>query len=362
MTYEVKPLTGLRWFAALGVYIYHFGSPGWFPTSLKNLEVNGFFGVQFFFVLSGYVLTTRYFENQIRLKTYAFARFARIGPMYFCGLFLGFLYYLRGIEPLNYKLAFVHLLGLQAWSSSMDNAVSFNGPAWTISVELFFYALFPFVLKLSRRFASSIVKSLALMCVGTAYGAALISLHHIRFGPIVGSVRELPNEYLWFGLIPIHYLGLFIAGVGAAHLAQEIIRSPRGESLKRIFRPSLAIVVVLIPLLTMNFNSTAMPYFSILVRFSIAAIPTAYLLTSLHLHPSAVISKILGIGPLNLLGKVSYAFYIIHVPFIWIIRRLIPGLNYEAQLVLLCCAATACYFIVEQPLRKYILQVADKTK
>ena len=362
MTYEVRPLTGLRWFAALGVYIYHFGSPSWFPISLKNLQVNGFFGVQFFFVLSGYVLTTRYFEIPIRLKTYVFARFARIGPMYFCGLFLGVLYYLRGVEPLNYRLAFVHLLGLQAWSSSMDNAVSFNGPAWTISVELFFYALFPIVLKLSRRFVSSIVRSLVLVWVGTAFGAVLISLHHVRFGPIVGSVRELPNEYLWFGLIPVHYLGLFIAGVGAAHLAQEIIRNPRSGMLKRAFQPSLAIVMVLVPLLTMNFNSTATPYFSILVRFSIAAIPTAYLLTSLHLHPSAPTSKILGIRPLNILGKVSYAFYIIHVPFVWIIRRLIPELNYESQLVVLCCAATICYFFIEQPMRKFILQFADKTK
>lgn len=358
MTYEVRPLTGLRWFAALGVYIYHFGSPSWFPVSLKNLQVNGFFGVQFFFVLSGYVLTTRYFESPIRLYSYAIARLARIGPMYFCGLALGVLYYLRGIDPLNYNLAFVHLLGLQAWSSSMDNAVSFNGPAWTISVELFFYATFPIALSLSRRFAYSIMRSLALVSIGTVYGAVLITLHHLRYGPIVGSVRELPNEYLWFALIPVHYLGLFIAGMGAAHFAQAALKKPSRSIPQRVFQPLIAVFVVLFPLTSVNFNSTATPYLSILVRFSLAAIPTGYLLISLHLRPKASISRFLGVRPLNLLGRASYAFYIIHVPFIWIIRRLIPEINYETQLLLLICAAIICYYVIEHPIRTFLVRLS----
>jgi peptidoglycan/LPS O-acetylase OafA/YrhL len=355
---EVKPLTGLRWFAAFGVFIYHFGNPSWFPNSLKNIQLNGAFGVQFFFVLSGYVLATRYRGRPLEAIPYALARFARIGPMYYVGLLLSIAYYLTRVVPIDVKQLVVHGLGLQAWNGEMDNAVSLNGPAWTISVELLFYSVFPLLIKPISRFATSVTRSVAVLALGTVLGGILIGLHCIRFGELKIDSYGIPNEFVWFSLIPIYYLGLFIAGIGAAHLTQAGKEPQAHPLLHKILRPSVTTSLIMASILTVNFDSPEHPYVAIFVRFSFAALPVGLMLSSLHLHPESPVSKILSIRPLNFLGKVSYAFYILHVPFIWLLRLRLPDVNYETQFLLLVMTASLSYVLIEQPLRKALLKLS----
>lgn len=74
-------LTGLRWFAALAVIFRHNRPPG--DSMFSTFFENGYSGVTVFFVLSGFVLTVRYFNEfqhptRDLLRGYFFARLARI--------------------------------------------------------------------------------------------------------------------------------------------------------------------------------------------------------------------------------------------------------------------------------------------
>lgn len=357
MTHEVKPLTGLRWFAALGVFLYHFGNPAWLPNFFKNIHLNGLFGVQFFFILSGYVLTTRYLEESPRAGQYAVARFARIGPMYYAGLALSVVYLAHQTDDMDIGLLVVHSTGLQAWSTEMDKAVSFNGPAWTISVEILFYALFPLLAAAARKFAIGVVRSFLIMVLGTLYGAVMITVHSIRFGPLPSDLQSLPNEFLWFAGLPLYYLGLFVAGIGAARFTLSVSGLPDTHPVRRVLQPTALTLGLFLALLSFNFDSPQHPYLAILVRFSLAAIPVGLMLSSLHLRPTSLASKFLGIPPLTFLGKVSYAFYIIHVPFIWSVRLISPDIPYELQFLGLVSASSILYLAFEQPLRKWLVSL-----
>lgn len=362
MTHEVKPLTGLRWFAALGVFLYHFGNPAWLPNFFKNIHLNGLFGVQFFFVLSGYVLTTRYLEESPRAGRYAVARFARIGPMYYVGLALSVVYFAHQTDGMDFGLLAVHSVGLQAWNAEMDKAISFNGPAWTISVEILFYALFPFLANASRKFAVGVGRSFLVMVLGTLYGAVMIIFHSIRFGPLPSDNQGLPNEFLWFAGLPLYYLGLFVTGIGAARFTHSASGLPVIHPLRKALQPTVLTIGLFLALLSFNFDSPQHPYLAILVRFSLAAIPVGLMLSSLHLRPTSLASKFLGIPPLTFLGKVSYAFYIIHVPFIWIVRFISPDVPYELQFLGLVFASSILYLGFEQPARKWLVSLRRENR
>ena len=350
--YEIKSITGLRWFAAASVFMYHFGTPTWFPNSFKNFQFNGFFGVQFFFVLSGYVLTIRYTDKPLETKGYLLARFARIAPMYFIGLLIGTAYYAN--RPVNFdlRLFLEHIFGLQAWNKDFDRVASFNGPAWTISVEMFFYILFPLIAAIMRPTVRSMTKSCVVVLCSATFGAALTTLHIVQFGSLDPAKVEVPNEFLWFRGVPIFYLGLFIGGIGAANFAMSAMALPGNHPLRRFFQPIIFAVTILFLLFNLNFNSVDNAQLKLYTQFSLAIFPVSLLLIGLHLHPESLLSKFLSLRPIHLLGKVSFSFYILHFPFISIVRTNWPDSSYDAQFMILLALSIFLFFLYEEPLRK----------
>ena len=77
---RLPSLTGLRFWAALLVVLYHLSrSVGPLPV-ISDVAWYGRSGVTFFFVLSGFVLTWTYFDQRPKLSTFWWRRFARIWP------------------------------------------------------------------------------------------------------------------------------------------------------------------------------------------------------------------------------------------------------------------------------------------
>ena len=93
---HIDALTSLRFFAAFYVLIFHSGGPalvasGLMPQPVVNFLANGYLGVTFFFVLSGFILTYVYFgrlDAQGATGRYLRARFARVYPVYLLSLLL----------------------------------------------------------------------------------------------------------------------------------------------------------------------------------------------------------------------------------------------------------------------------------
>ena len=120
----------------------------------RYLFREGFIGVTFFFMLSGYILAYRYAgaikNSSFSFKTFLNRRIARLLPIYYVSLLLTlpltFNEFMNGDRVFYVKKLFVNLLLLQSYIPIGDYYFSFNGVSWSISTELFFYLSFPFLL------------------------------------------------------------------------------------------------------------------------------------------------------------------------------------------------------------------------
>ncbi|GGD24869.1 acyltransferase family protein [Aureimonas glaciei] len=188
---DLAPLTSMRGIAALVVVIYHF-SGGFLPNldlaATTGLVSKGYLWVDFFFVLSGFILSHAYADRFSDTVTWASfrafidARFARIYPLHFL-ILMGFL-----LLELT-KLALIHLdwgqrvdrpfgdstdaygfvlNALLLQTSGLQSYNTWNGPAWSIGAEFGAYLLFPLLTILVVRHGGSLRLALA--------GAALAGL------------------------------------------------------------------------------------------------------------------------------------------------------------------------------------------
>src|SRR6187431_2133619 len=165
---ELLALTSVRAFAALEVVLLHtlFELGGnearAIPATIAQLLTRGDFAVSFFFVLSGFILAYTYCDDKNELKTTPWtfwrARFARIYPLYFLGflmdgprvipLFVGSAASLAGAVAKIGVAGLAYLTLLQAWHPRVT--YTWNTPGWTLSVEAFFYAVFPLLLRVTK--------------------------------------------------------------------------------------------------------------------------------------------------------------------------------------------------------------------
>jgi peptidoglycan/LPS O-acetylase OafA/YrhL len=146
----IDTLTSLRIFAAGYVLLFHSGSAFVeshvkLPLLITTLFSNGYLGVSFFFLLSGFILAYVYHDGLFDRRTiiqYGAARLGRIFPVYLLTLVIEAL--LLGIHGFSDIPQFFLL---QCWGPEKSRIFSnFNGPAWTLSVELAFYFALPLVL------------------------------------------------------------------------------------------------------------------------------------------------------------------------------------------------------------------------
>ncbi|MGW8886818.1 acyltransferase family protein [Streptomyces sp. NPDC055749] len=145
---RLDSLTGLRFWAALVVVLYHLSRlTGKLPW-ISDITWYGRSGVTFFFVLSGFVLAWTYDGKSVPTKVFLWRRFARIWPLLAASVMtsvavwwaLGTDISLRGVAA---------TLGLvNAWIPERAYLVGGNPAAWSLSDEAWFYLIFPLLLML----------------------------------------------------------------------------------------------------------------------------------------------------------------------------------------------------------------------
>ncbi|GBU16197.1 MULTISPECIES: acyltransferase [Methylobacterium] len=362
---RVEPLpalTSLRFLAAVYVVAFHYDR--YYFAAAPRLDVIGlgFTGVTFFFVLSGFILAYNYCgvdlsAPEARGRFYR-ARLARVYPLFLLSLALHLPWFagwvMKSEPPLQGLMAsgaVLAPLGLHAWLPGA--ACSLNCPSWSISVEIFFYALFPVLLPLVlRRPSRALFATLALWgglaaiatLVWSAYGAG-VSLIEPEPG---GLLPVLAAQFIKY--FPLMHLPEFMAGLLLFTLWQRV-------------RPP---VPVLLALSAAGFAAT---------------------LALMHAAPQAVVHNglsILAWGPLILagagmrggplcarplvfLGKVSFALYLLHIPVyaaLNTIDRAVlhgallahPWLGATVASLAALAAATLAHLLVEEPARRLILR------
>ncbi len=148
---HLKPLTSLRFFAALWVVFFTYWSNLGAPS--PAFVEKGYLGVELFFVLSGFILSHVYLqssgEGRFRYGPFLWARLARVYPLHLFTLtgiaILGIAATVAGmtIDPnvLSLKALPANLLLVHAWGFSP--VAGWNHPSWSISAEWFAYLTFP---------------------------------------------------------------------------------------------------------------------------------------------------------------------------------------------------------------------------
>jgi peptidoglycan/LPS O-acetylase OafA/YrhL len=150
---RLHTLTQMRFFAAFTVMLMH----AWWPFMghLAPIPLRfGYLAVGFFFILSGLVLSYSWAPGTAVVVQWR-RRLARIVPLHWLMTVVIALMFLsdRRLAPpgtLTWQAFFAHMTLRQAWPDYQYFA-AFNAPSWSLSTELFFYAIFPLVIPLVAR-------------------------------------------------------------------------------------------------------------------------------------------------------------------------------------------------------------------
>ena len=176
---NLKPLTSLRFFAALWVLIFSYWPNLAGAGAMPGLVAKGYLGVEVFFILSGFILCHVYLPaleaGSYRYGSFVWARLARVYPLHLATLMAvgvmgaGAALTGRPIEHnvMSWPALLPNLTMTHAWG--LTNVAGWNHSSWSISAEWFAYLSFPAfawaALKLKARPLAALAGALAVMIV-----------------------------------------------------------------------------------------------------------------------------------------------------------------------------------------------------
>ena len=232
----IFPLQAIRAFAFVMVFIYH-------GTGLNPL---GIWGVSVFFSLSGFVMTYSYWERNLQANLhdaflFSYKKIKKLFPLHIIMLLFGLLR-----EVLITSRFSLSLLGklsitiplIQTWLPKGYQAL--NSVDWYLSVTLFLYFIFPFLLKWFRK-TKSFTKIIVV--------AIMVYLFQLIIGFLIN--RFLPQvDIKWFVYcFPVYRAGDFFIGCATGYL---FIHKKR-EHLSKTIATFNAVIVSLVILLSFGF-------------------------------------------------------------------------------------------------------------
>ena len=308
-------LTSLRFFAALHVLLFHMYAMRIMVGSgfYESFASVGYVGVAFFFVLSGFILVYTYAGRETTPTRFWQARFARIYPAYLFSLVITlpfFLYICTALKDLDIPMfAFQqrHMFPamglvvslLQSWIPMA--ALSWNAPAWSLSVEAFFYLLFPFLL---APFLAQKSNRLVWILLGCWVSSCAICVGYVVAKPDgLSSVSADTLGAFWLNVVkffPLVRLPELLMGMalGVIFLREPIARK-RGTALILAGVVGLVLIIALSP---------RIPY--PVLHDGLLAPAYAAVIYGAALNPKWL--SVLESKFFILLGEASYSFYLLH--------------------------------------------------
>ncbi|MBN8808525.1 MAG: acyltransferase [Sphingomonas sp.] len=339
---ELRALTSARGIAAWLVVLYHIRlTVAGLPEAWVRVFAKGYLAVDFFFLLSGFVIWLAWGERLRESGWRAVPRFwqkrvARIWPLH--------LAMLAGAVAIALVLAAsgrhdslrfpvgelpLHIFLLQNWG--FTDRLSWNDPAWSISCELFAYLMFPLL-----------VRAIDWRTVPSWLVAAAAAAFLILLGAAMTEAPGLGYDIARFGLV--RCLCEFAAGTALCALWQRWRAAP--------VRPAIGAFAVAVLSVAGWLGGVPEP----------VAIPLAFagLLLGLALTSDAR-GNPLACAPLYYLGEISYATYLSHFLLFYVFKlalvedaRAIPPLLIALYLALVLGTSVALYHLVERPAQRWV--------
>jgi len=346
-----KGLTGYRAMAAYMVFLFHFNcfEKGSFEYAFTSgLRI----GVPLFFVLSGFLIYTRYNTSEVTVpfyKKYMLNRVARIYPVYFLAnsLTLLFLVYSNSSRLLYWlKVYLLNITFARGYFQKYWDVILSVG--WSLTVEETFYILAPLLFLIA---SDSIKKYLLLFIVifGSGWLLSFISIHIFHgffwstygfmvswtffghsFAFIVGIIVGVINKriktvsFKYFTLIG--FSGLLISLLFMSRFAVMEVASPANAQSRWIW--------------TFFFEYFSIPFIGAIIWGLI--------------HEDTFVSRILSTKIFDVLGKSSYSFYLIHFSFINIIINMFISKNAFVHFAIILFVSILTWKLIEEPLNHRI--------
>jgi peptidoglycan/LPS O-acetylase OafA/YrhL len=316
----IPALTGVRAMAAYLVFISHFAYvfDEKFPHSVQRFFNEFHIGVTIFFVLSGFLIAFRYFDSfkltKNWFKQYLKNRVARIYPMYAIltvGAFIAFYFTNNQIVTAGHNPIAMFLMNIVFLRGFFDQ-LKFTGVAqgWSLTVEECFYFSAPFIFLIATKYKKFYIQPIAV----TGLGVVLVLIFsHV-------------NWYGFFGnftfMMLYTFLGRcfeFFAGIQLALIIRR--QKPEGNSKKKLTYLGFFLIFVcvwimsVLPIPKGQEAGLHNPLGIITNNYLLALSITLFFYGILT--ETTLLKKILATPFVELLGKSSYIFYLVHLGYMY---------------------------------------------
>ncbi|RYU76070.1 acyltransferase family protein [Hymenobacter persicinus] len=347
-------LTGLRAVAAYLVFFHHFNPAPDRSSFLFKFFDQGLVGINIFYVLSGLLICIRYYDHVEASRKWAVNymrnRIARIYPLYFLLTVLTLLVaqFAPGLgvmqEWQSYStvdravVSFVDITMLKGFSETLK--FSGIGPGWSLTVEESFYLTAPFlILALYRSKKFFFIFAAMLLSLGVLL-TAFFSRHYV-----FGFFNSYPFTfyYTFFGRCIEFFMGMRLA----LYIKEHPVQKPGKPLATTIGALWILAVMVLLAYYDIHFLSApGQVLLNLFMPLGVCAL--LYGLVA----ERGVLSTVLSSSLFDLLGRSSYAFYLVHTGVFSAL--IINYLNWPlfARFLALNVLAILLYKSVEHPLQK----------
>lgn len=325
----------------------------------------------FFHVLSGFTLAYVYpaLENRAKLFRFWLARIGRVWPLHAALLVLlvVFLRHEQAFDASWWRRFVCNITLTQSWFP-IANVHSFNLPAWSLSTEFFMYLLFPLLIRdLGRTWHWKLAAAL-LLAVGTVCYFNY-SLHHAGKAPVPPLVERVSAVYMH----PFVRLFEFILGMTMGFFWSRLHARMRLGAVAGTIMEAGAVAFCVSILWSTHGMTAALdarfhlgPIWSIWLESVVfPLVPFASLVFVFSMNWGKI-SSLLSLPLFVVLGDLSFAIYLIHMPLVYVVwaatgHQPWAFASWYSVAAYWCClllVSHIAYHVWEQPCRNFFRNLA----